>query len=168
MNSKFSTAFIAKTGLLSGFAIIISYIESLLPINIGIPGIKPGLANIVIVIALYLLNWQSAIIINIIRVLIVGMFFGNVFSILFSLAGALVSFLCMFWVKKIKDVNMVTVSVCGGVSHNIAQIFVAALVVETYSITYYLPFLILGGVITGLIIGVVSDIIYSRVVNIDL
>lgn len=165
-NNGYSSVYIAKAGLLSAFAIIISYIESLIPINIMIPGIKLGLANIVIVMALYLLDNKSAIIINVIRILVIGMFFGNLFSILFSIAGAFLSFLVMVIVKKINGISIIGISVCGGVSHNVAQIIMAMFVIDTYGIMYYIPFLIAGGVVTGVLIGIVSRIVCDRVKDI--
>ncbi len=166
MKNKYTAKNVALLGLFSAFAIITSYIESLIPIEIGIPGIKLGLANIVIVLVLYLLDAKSAIIVNIIRIIVVGALFGNAFSILFSIAGAVISFLVMLFVKKIKNVSMLGVSICGGVSHNLAQLFVAAFVVDTYNLSYYLPFMLIGGLITGVVIGLTAMAIYSRVYKI--
>lgn len=147
---------IAYTGLLSAFAIIISYVEMLLPLDIGIPGVKPGLANFIILIALYEFGLKEAFMINFIRILVNGILFANLFSILFSLSGALISLVVMWLVKKIKGISIIGVSVAGGVSHNIGQIIVASVVVETYSVMYYIPVLILSGVITGLLVGILA------------
>ena len=168
MNRKYTTKYISLIGLLSAFAIIISYIESLIPIDIGIPGVKLGLANIVIVLSIYLLDAKSAIIINIIRIIIIGAFFGNVFSIIFSITGALFSFIVMIILKRIKNGSIMGVSVCGGVSHNLSQLVVASFIVNTYNINYYLPFMIIGGIITGILIGTLSMIIYNRIRKIHL
>src|SRR5574344_1175990 len=151
------TYYISMIGLFSAFAVIISYIEMLLPINLGIPGIKPGFANLVILLMLYLFDLKSGLLTNFIRILIIGFMFGNAFSILFSLAGAVISTLVMFLAKKIKNISMYGVSVCGGVTHNIAQIIVASFVVNTFSILYYLPILIIAGVITGLLNGILAE-----------
>lgn len=164
LNKSESVAYI---GLFSAFAIIISYIEALIPINIGIPGIKLGLPNIVIVLAIYLIDNKAGIIINIIRVLVVGILFGNAFSIIFSMTGALVSYVVMILIKKIKNMSMLGVSVCGGVTHNVAQLIMAAFVADTYSISYYMPFMIIGGLITGVIIGIIAMLIYNRCRNIN-
>lgn len=155
----------AFIGLFSAFAIIISYIESLIPINIGIPGIKPGFANIVIIIVLYAMNIKSAAMINLIRITIIGIMFGNVLSISFSCAGAVLSMFVMVWIKKIKGVSMIGASVCGGVAHNLGQIAAAATITTVYSLLYYIPFLIIGGIITGIIVGIAADIIYTRVIK---
>lgn len=150
---------VAYIGLLAAFAVVISYIESLLPINIGIPGVKPGLANFVIVIALYEFNVKDAFMINLIRILIVGMMFGNLFSILFSISGAVVSLIVMALVKKIKGMSLFGVSVAGGVAHNVGQLIVAAFVVSTYTIGYYIPVLIIAGIITGILVGIPASIV---------
>lgn len=164
-NSKSPAYKAAFIGLFSAFAIIISYIESLIPINIGIPGIKPGFANIVIIIVLYAMNIKSAAMINLIRITIIGIMFGNVLSISFSCAGAVLSMFVMVWIKKIKGVSMIGASVCGGVAHNLGQIAAAATITTVYSLLYYIPFLIIGGIITGIIVGIAADIIYTRVIK---
>lgn len=153
---------IAFLGLLSAFAIIISYIEALIPIPIGIPGIKPGLANIVIVMMLYTFGVKEALIINFIRIIVIGIMFGNIMSVTFSVAGALLSLIAMWLVKKLPGISIVGVSICGGVSHNIGQIMIAIFLTNTFSLTYYVPFLIIGGIITGILIGIIANIIYNR------
>lgn len=154
---------IAILGLLSAFAIVISYIESLIPINIGIPGIKPGFPNLVIIIVLYSFGIKEAGIVNFIRILIVGFMFGNVISIVFSMAGAILSLIVMWLVKKFPGISMLGVSVCGGVAHNIGQIIIAMFVTTVYSLTYYIPFLIIGGIITGMLTGIVGSIIHKNI-----
>lgn len=163
LNRKSPAYKAAFIGLFSAFAIIISYIESLIPIHIGIPGIKPGFANIVIILVLYALDLKSAAIINLIRITVIGIMFGTVLSVSFSIAGAALSLFVMVFVKKIKGVSMIGVSVCGGVAHNVGQIAAAAVMTTVYAIMYYVPFLIIGGVITGIIVGVSANIIYTRV-----
>lgn len=147
---------IAYIGLLSAFAIIIGYVEMLLPIDIAIPGVKPGLANFIIVIALYEFSTREAFIINFIRILINGILFANMFSVLFSLAGAVISLLTMFIVKKIKGISIIGVSIGGGVSHNLGQLIIASIVAETYSVIYYVPVLIIAGIITGMLVGILA------------
>ncbi len=154
---------LAYLSLFTAFAIILSYVESVLPINFGIPGVKLGLANFVIVLVLFSMKPVDAIIINIARILVVGILFGNAFSIVFSLCGAFVSFLCMWLVKKIKIFNIISISVVGGVSHNVGQLIVAAFVVNSYQIMYYVPVLIISGVVTGVIIGIIAQIVVSKV-----
>lgn len=153
------TAFI---GMYAAIAIVLSYIEMLLPITIGIPGAKPGFANIIIVFAIYSVGGVSAFIINFIRILIIGMMFGNFVSIAFSICGALVSLMVMLLVKRIKGIHPLGVSICGGVSHNLGQILAASFLVKNYSILYYLPMLMIAGVLSGIIIGIVSGLMLKR------
>lgn len=152
---------IAVTALFTSFGIVLSYIETFIPV-IGIPGVKLGLANLVIVIALYLLSAREALLINFIRILLVGFMFANVFSIIYSLAGAVFSFIVMVLVRKM-NFSIVTVGILGGVFHNIGQILVACFVVETYSVFSYVPVLMISGMITGAIIGILSFVIEKRV-----
>lgn len=147
---------IAKMSMLVALAIIFSYIEFLIPINLGVPGIKLGLANLVIVIALYTMNTMDVCLISILRILILGFMFGSGMSIIYSIAGAVLSLIVMCIIKRIKGFSIVGVSIAGGVCHNIGQIVVAMLVVETTGILYYMPALLVSGVITGAIIGIIS------------
>jgi heptaprenyl diphosphate synthase len=155
-NEKSFSRDVALTGLLAAFSIILSYIEYLLPINIVIPGIKPGIANVAIVVALYILDYKKAIIIDVIKLIVIGILFGNAFSIMFSVAGALLSLLVMIVVKKIKIFTILAVSVCGGVFHNVGQLIVAIFIMKSTIIVSYLPFLIIGGVLAGIIVGIIS------------
>ena len=151
-----STKRIAKMSMLVALAIIFSYIEFLIPINLGVPGIKLGLANLVIVIALYTMNTVDVWLISILRILILGFMFGSGMSIIYSIAGAVLSLIVMCIIKRIKGFSIVGVSIAGGVCHNIGQVLVAMMVVETTGILYYMPALLVAGVITGAIIGIIS------------
>lgn len=124
----------AYLGVFLAFALILSYIESLIPFYFGIPGMKLGLANLIVVVMLYLSGTKEAFVISVLRILLSGFLFGNMFGILYSLAGGLLSFIVMWLVKKTGQFHLVTVSVCGGISHNVGQLFVAALVVENYNV----------------------------------
>lgn len=152
---------ISVTALFSAFAIILSYVETFIP-SVGIPGAKIGLANFAIILALYLMGAKYAIIINFVRILIVGFLFGNAISICFALSGAILSMITMVLLKKTNRLSIVTVSICAGVSHNIGQIIVALFLVKTYNILYYAPVLIISGIISGLIIGILAKIVYKR------
>lgn len=152
---------ITITALFASFAIILSYIETLIPV-IGIPGVKLGLANLAILISIYLLGGREAIIINCVRIVLVGFMFTNVFSILYSIAGAIFSFIVMMIAKRM-NLSMITVGILGGVFHNIGQLIIASFVVETYSVFSYVPILIISGIVTGALIGILSFMINSRV-----
>lgn len=150
-------------GLLTALGLIIGYIEFLIPIPMGIPGVKPGFANIVIVWALYSLGPWEALMINGMRIFLSGFLFGNFSMILYSLAGAAVSFLCMCLAKKSGLFSMTGVSMIGGVMHNMGQLLVAMAVLETVSLVYYGPVLLAAGVITGLLIGIVTGEVKKRI-----
>lgn len=143
-------------GFLLALSMILSYIESILPLSIGIPGIKLGLPNLIVVILLYLYGEKEALAVNILRIVLSGFMFGNLFAILYALAGALFSFTVMFIMKKTNVFSIAGVSIGGGVFHNIGQLIVAIFVVETYAPIFYLPVLLAAGVATGFIIGLIS------------
>ena len=159
-NWKKKTAYI---GVLLALALICSYVEALIPFSLGIPGVKLGLTNIVIVMALYCVGTGEAALISVLRILLGGFLFGNMFSILYSLAGALLSFLVMWGLKKTKKFKCITVSAAGGIFHNIGQLIVVALVVENFSILYYIPVLLVAGLITGLLIGILAQELILRI-----
>ena len=150
----------AYLGLFSAVAIIFGYVESLFPA--GIPGVKLGLANLVIVFLLYLYGIKEAIEVSFVRILVIGFLFGNLFSILFSLAGAAVSLLFMVVLKRTKVFSVVGVSVAGGVAHNLAQIVVASFVVGNLNLFWYLPVLLLSGVIAGFLMGLLATEVLKR------
>jgi len=152
----------ALLGLLTALALIASYAEMLIPFPIGIPGVKLGLANLVIVWALYTMKPLEALLINAVRIFLVGFLFGNLFMILYSLSGAGLSFLCMFLAKKRGLFGILGVSVLGGIMHNIGQLIVAMIVLETLNLAYYLPVLLLSGLATGFLIGVISNEVLKR------
>lgn len=148
---------VAVLGLWSAGAILLGYVESLIPVLFFVPGMKLGLANLAIVLTLYFFGLGSAAVVQLVRIVVVGFLFGNLFSIAFSLAGGFFSLAVMCLAKRYGGFTVYGVSVAGGVSHNIGQIFVAAFLVENVKIVYYLPVLLLSGLVTGLLIGLVSD-----------
>lgn len=150
-------------GVFLALALICSYVESLIPISFGIPGVKLGLTNIVVVLMLYCIGAKEALAVSVCRIVLAGFLFGNLFSILYSLAGGLLSFFIMWAVKRTGKLGILPVSVCGGIFHNIGQLAVAALVVENYNVFYYLPVLLLAGAATGLAIGVVAQELIIRI-----
>lgn len=154
---------VATYGLLVALAFILSYIESLFPLSLAIPGIKLGLANLVVITALYSMGAREAFSLSLLRILLVGFTFGNLSMMLYSLAGGMLSWLLMTIFRKTNLLSMTGVSIIGGIAHNIGQIGVAILVVETFDIAYYLPFLMIAGVITGAVIGILGAMINKRV-----
>ncbi len=153
---------IAFLGVFLGFALVLSYVESLIPFYFGVPGMKLGLTNLAIVLILYSRGPKEAYIVSIARVFLAGFLFGNLFSIVYSLAGAILSLTVMVLLKRLTGLRVMTVSAIGGISHNIAQLFVAAVLVENYNIFFYVPVLMIAGLITGLIIGVISQELLIR------
>ena len=146
----------ALLGFLLALSLILSYIESILPFSVGIPGIKLGLPNLVVILLLYIYSAKEAFTVNLLRILLSGFLFGNLYSILYALAGALCSFCLMLFLRKIKCFSIVGVSIGGGVFHNIGQILAAVFVVDTFAPAFYLPFLIIAGAVTGFLIGIVA------------
>lgn len=153
----------AYFGVFTALALIFSYVETLIPINFGIPGVKLGLANLVIVMVLYKTDFKEALLLSVARVILAGFIFGNLFSILYSLAGGVLSLIVMNALRCRKSFSVIGVSIAGGVSHNIGQLIVAMLVVKTYQVGYYLPVLLIAGTLTGAVIGIVCREVLKRV-----
>lgn len=149
-------------GLLIAVAFVLSYLESLIPAFFAVPGMKLGLSNLVVIVALYLMGWPSAIVINIIRVLLAGLLFGNAMSLAYSLAGAVLSMIVMVLLKKTGKFSMIPVSIAGGVFHNIGQIIVAMLLLQTQAIGWYLLILWFTGIAAGAVIGIIGGILTKR------
>jgi heptaprenyl diphosphate synthase len=144
-------------------AMILSYLESMIPAFVAIPGIKMGLANIAVVFALYKLGWKEAAGVSLLRVVLVSLLFGHLASFFYSFAGAVLSLLGMILLQKTGRFSEVAVSVTGGVLHNIGQIAMACILLETDVVRFYLPFLILSGTLAGVVIGVAAAILVRRV-----
>ncbi|MBQ6428149.1 MAG: Gx transporter family protein [Oscillospiraceae bacterium] len=149
--------------LTTAIALVLSFIESQIPAFVAVPGVKMGLANIAIVYALYRLGWKEAAIISLIRVVLVSLLFGSAASFLYSLAGAVLSLLGMALLKKTGKFTEIVVSVAGGVLHNIGQIAMASIILETDALRYYLPFLLVSGILAGVVIGLISGILIRRI-----
>lgn len=167
-----------ESGFFLALALILAYVESLIPFSFGIPGIKLGLPNLIVVLLLYrggtaqrdgeyrggvvqdgvsgLGGAGEAALVNGLRILLSGLLFSNLYTILYALAGALCSFLAMLLGRRLKCFSVIGVSVLGGVFHNIGQIIVAMLVVETVYVGYYIPFLIVSGTVTGAVLGIAA------------
>ena len=155
MNRRWSASAIAKLGLLTAVAIVLGYFEHLLPVT-GIPGVKLGLANTVLLYALYLLDIPSAILLMFLKVGVSGLLFGGPAAMLYSLAGGVLSLVVMIFARKLPGLSIIGVSILGAVSHNIAQMLVAIFIVETRAILAYLPVLLLAAAVTGTLTGVIA------------
>ena len=152
----------AYAGLLAALALIFSYIEVLIPFAPGIPGVKLGIANLVIIVSLYYLGSRYAFAVNMVRVFIAGLLFTGVFGMLYSLAGALLSFFVMVVLKRIGLFSVTGVSMAGGTAHNLGQIIVAAIVIGNAKVFAYFPVLIFSGLISGAVIGILAYLILKR------
>lgn len=150
------------TALFAAFAMILSYIEALIPLPFFIPGAKLGIANLAVVLVLFLYDWKMACMVQGLRLIGTALLFGNFFSFCFSLAGACVSLAAMILIK-VGRFHMVIVSMAGGIAHNVGQLAAAAFLIGTGAIWYYAPVLLAAGVVTGVVIGIVSGIIYPRI-----
>ncbi len=153
---------VAFLGLSIALAMILSFVESQIPPLAAVPGMKVGLPNLVMVFLLYKSGWKDTVIVSIIRVILVSMLFGNVQSMAFSIAGAALSLLGMILLKKTNLFSCITVSIVGGVLHNVGQIITACLFWQTAGLMYSLPLYLISGIAAGIVIGVVSAILVKR------
>lgn len=154
-------------GFLLALALILAYVESLIPFSFGIPGIKLGLPNLIVLLLLYGNDTpqgnqatcggiRDALLVNGMRIVLSGFLFSNLYAILYALAGALCSFAAMLLGRRFRCFSVIGVSVLGGVFHNVGQVIVAMLVVETVYVGYYIPFLIVSGTVTGAVLGLAA------------
>ncbi|MEG1858493.1 MAG: Gx transporter family protein [Pseudoflavonifractor sp.] len=153
-----TTKQITRLALLTAVAVVLGYIERLIPMPGGIPGIKLGLANTVLLYAIYLLDTKSAVILMLLKVGLTGLMYGGVSAMLFSLGGGVLSLAMMLLVKTVSGskISIVGVSVVGAVFHNVGQVAVAAIMVSTAALMAYVPFLLVAAVITGVLTGIAA------------
>ena len=156
---------IAIDGMLCAIAIIFGYIETIIPINLGIPGIKLGLANVVILFVITTYKTSDAIMISIIRVMVVGLLFGNVNSIMFSLAGAICSLCIMYCINKLQTVSVIIVSLFGAILHIVGQLCIGIIWYPVKVLMYYGLFLLVAAVVTGIINGMIVDMVKRCIYN---
>ena len=160
---KYSTRKITTLALTVSLALIFSFIESRIPAFVAIPGVKIGLANIAVIFALYKLGIKEAVTVSIIRVFLVSILFGSPISLIYSISGAILSLSVMILLKKLTPLSEVTVSISGGIMHNVGQIATASVMLSTNIVVYYLPFLLLSGTIAGIVVGTVSAMLIRRI-----
>lgn len=153
----------ARYGLLTALAMVLSYVETLVPLSFAVPGVKLGLANLVVIFALYRMGTAPAAALSLLRVVLVSASFGNAYSFWYSLAGAALSLAVMALLRRRDWFGELGVSVAGGVCHNIGQIAVAALVLRSAAVGYYLPVLLFSGVAAGAAVGVAAAVLIRRV-----
>lgn len=153
---------LAKMGLLLALGMILSYVEAILPIAPSMPGVKIGLANMLVVLLLYSYGWKYGTAYQLSRILLTAMLFGNLFSCIYSLAGAALSMAVMIGIKKADLFDMAGVSMAGGIAHNIGQLTIAYFVVQNAAVGWYLPVLLITGALSGYVIGFISEILLKR------
>lgn len=163
MKAQKKAVLITQYGMLIALAFIFSYIEAMIPIPIPIPGVKLGLANLVNIVGLYTVGIAGTAVVSLLRIVLVGFTFGNLFSMLYSLAGGVLSLILMIIAKKSGGFSTIGVSIVGGIGHNIGQIGVAALVVRTTGVFVYLPVLLVAGVVAGAVIGLIGGLVIERI-----
>ena len=144
-------------------AMALSFLESQIPAFVAVPGVKVGLANIAIFFILYRFGIKEAALVSGVRVVLMGLLFGNFVSMLYSIAGAVLSLSVMVLFKKLAFFGEVGVSVLGGITHNIAQIGMACLLLRSDAILYYLPVLLLSGTVAGIVVGIVAAILIRKI-----
>ena len=149
-------------GILVSLAFIASYIEVLIPFNFHIPGMKLGLANIVVLVALYTGGAKAGITVSIIRIILVGLTFGNPYSAIYGLSGGVLSLAVMIFLKRTDFFGMMGVSMAGGVAHNIGQLLCAMILLKLPAVFTYLSYLILVGTVTGALIGIIDEEVLKR------
>lgn len=155
MKQRMTTQRVTLMGMLTAVALILGYLEHLIPIS-TIPGIKLGLSNTVLLYAIYLLGPGYAVILMVLKVVLSGLLFGGVSAMLYSLSGGIFSLAGMLLIKKVPGFSVIGVSVVGAVLHNIGQLAVACLIVESRAILFYLPILLVAAVVTGVLTGIVA------------
>ena len=148
--------------MLTAVAMILSYVESLLP-SVGIPGVKMGLANIAVIFALFRFGWKEAAALSLVRVVLVSLLFGSVGAMLYSLAGAVLSLAVMALLRRTDRFSTVGVSVAGGVAHNAGQILMAMLILQTRQLLGYLPVLAVAGIGGGVLTGLAAALLIRRI-----
>lgn len=159
---------IAFCAVLATLALMFSYVEMLFPLSIAIPGVKIGIANIVVLVALYLFNAKYAFLVNAVRIALAGLLFTGLFGALFAFSGAMLSMFIMILLKKTGKFSIIGVSMGGGTAHNFAQVSLAAAIVENVNVFLYFPFLIISGIVSGIVIGFLADIIVRRLKKLDI
>ena len=154
-----------RIALLTALSLILFVLEGFLPLPLPVPGAKLGLAAIVTLIALHLLPARDAALMLTLRILLSSFFGGGVAPMLYSLAGGAASFAAMVLLKKYTQLSIVGISAAGGFLHNMAQLLVAAAVMQTTALFSYAPVLGFVGILTGIGIGMSAQIILQKILR---
>lgn len=149
-------------------ALILGYIDSMIPMPVPVAGIKLGLANLVILYGIYRLKVTDTILISLIRVILSGLMFAGLSGIIFSMAGAVLSLAVMYIMKRFTNYHIITISVCGSLAHIMGQLIVAGSIMGMNIIPYYAPILMLSALLAGAIIGILDTVILDRTAGINI
>ena len=160
---RLTTHQLVTLSALIAVAMILSYVESMIPAFVSVPGVKIGLSNIATVFALYALGWPYAICVSVVRVFLSALLFGNFVSLIYSISGAALALLAMILLKRLDRFSSIGISVVGGVCHNVGQIIAACIVMETAAIAVYIIPLIVSGTIAGIVIGLIAGNLVERI-----
>lgn len=160
--TKASAKTAAKYGMLIALALVFSYLEAQIPSFFPVPGMKLGLTNIIVLLSLYRMSWKSAMAVNVLRIVLVSFLFGGISAMIYSLAGGMLSTIVMILLKKTDRFRIVTVSIAGGISHNVGQIIVAVFALNTVGIAWYLTVLWFSGLASGALTGIIGAELVKR------
>ena len=156
-SSRERTRRVALCGLLIAMMLVLGFVESRIPINVGVPGIKLGLSNGVLIFAVYMLELPTAWMLMALKVVLSGLLFGGFNTIMYALAGGVLSMLCMSLLSRVKGMHPITVSMAGGVAHNVGQVALAMIILQTPQLLYYMAVLMLVGLACGALTGIVAS-----------
>lgn len=162
MTTRERTQWVAMCGLLVALMLVLGFVESLLPVAAGVPGIKLGLSNGVLIFAVYMLDIPTAFVLMVLKVVLSGLMFGGVNAMMYAFAGGLLSMAAMALLSRIKGAHPITVSMAGGVAHNVGQVALAMLILQTPSLLYYMAVLMIAGLITGAVTGVAATLVMKH------
>lgn len=158
---RISTRVIAQTAILTALAVVFGFIENMVPPITSVPGVKPGIGNIAVTVALYLMGWKHAFLISMLKVFLCAASFSGFSAFIYSVSGALFSFMAMLLLKKTGRFSIIGVSAAGGVMHNAGQLAVAYFIIGQGAAAM-LPVLMMSGMITGILTGTASMIVVKR------
>lgn len=161
--SSIRTRRLTMSAMYATLALIFTYVEFLIPYSVGVPGVKLGLANLVIIIVLYEMDFKYATAVNLLRIGLAGLLFNGIFAMFYSLSGGMISLILMWMLKKTDRFSMIGVSMAGGVAHNLGQLLVAAFVVSNIKMFIYFPLLVFSGIVAGIGIGIIAYVIDRRI-----
>ena len=167
INYALRTKRLALSAILVTLAMIFSYIEALFPLPVPIPGVKLGLANLVIIIAIYRLSFKYAFTINCVRIFVAGLLFTGLFGMMYSFAGGILSIVVMYLLYRTGWFSMVGISMAGGVAHNLGQLITACIIMSNIRLMSYFAVLLFSGMVSGILIGIVAHIIYQKLPHLE-